>query len=320
MIEATQWIWHQGRWCRWAEANVHISTHALHYGSSVYEGIRAYATPDGPKIFRLQEHLRRFHQSCRLLRMPPGVTEDALSQICCEVITRNDLGAAYIRPLAYRGSGAMGLTPTASPVEVTIFAFPWGRYLGEDAIEQGVDVGVSSWGRIGSDSLMPMGKIGGQYINNQLASMEAKANGFTEAILLDRDGRVTEGSGQNIFLVLDGELHTPPVSSSILSGITRDTAITLARDQGIPVRETVLNRESLYLADEIFMTGTASEITPVRSVDRLGVGDGRPGPVTRRLQREFFALVNGETTDRHGWLTSVEHTASTRSESALCIA
>lgn len=305
MLEATEWIWHRGEWRPWAEATVHVTTHALHYGSSVYEGLRCYDTPSGPALFRLAEHVARFERSCRLLRMPLPHDADELARACLEVVSRNGLAACYVRPLAYRGSGAMGLSPLSSPVEVTIFAFPWGRYLGEGALDDGVDVAVSSWRRISSDSLMPQGKIGGQYINNQLASMEAKAGGFADAILLDRDGRVTEGAGQNLFLVVDGELLTPPDSSSILCGITRDTVCTLAREQGFAVREQVLSRESLYLADEVFMTGTASEITPVRSIDRMTIGDGRPGPITRALQHEFFAIVRGETADRHGWLTPI---------------
>lgn len=305
MIETTEWIWHRGAWCRWQEATVHVTTHALHYGSSVYEGLRCYDTRTGPAIFRLREHVERFERSCRLLRMNLPHEADELDEACRELVRRNGLGACYLRPLAYRGVGAMGLLPTRSSVEVTIFAFPWGKYLGEGAIENGVDVAVSSWRRIDSGSLMPQGKIGGQYINNQLASMEARDGGFADAILLDRDGRVTEGAGQNLFLVVGGELVTPPVSSSILEGITRNTVITLARDLGIGVREAVISRESLYLADEIFLTGTASEITPVRSVDRMPIGGGQPGPVTRRLQDAFFALVRGEAPDPHGWLTPV---------------
>lgn len=311
MLEATEWIWHRGAWCRWQDATVHVTAHALHYGSSVYEGLRCYETRTGPAIFRLREHVQRFERSCRLLRIGLPHTADELDEICREVVRRNGLTACYVRPLAFRGSGAMGLLPTSSPVEVTVFAFAWGKYLGEGALERGVDVAVSSWRRIDSGSLMPQGKIGGQYINNQLASMEAKDGGFADAILLDRDGRVTEGAGQNLFVVAGGELVTPPVSSSILQGITRDTVMTLARGLGVPVREQVLSRESLYLADEIFLTGTASEITPVRSVDRMQIGDGRPGPISRALQHEFFTIVRGETADRHGWLTPVGAAEST---------
>ena len=314
MIESTDWIWHRGGWCRWQEATVHVTTHALHYGSSVYEGLRCYDTRTGSAIFRLREHLERFERSCRLLRMALPHGADELGDICRELVRRNGLGACYIRPLAFRGSGAMGLLPTKSPVEVTIFAFPWGKYLGEGALDHGVDVGVSSWRRIDSGSLMPQGKIGGQYINNQLASMEAKDDGFADAILLDRDGRVTEGAGQNLFLVSGGDLVTPPVSSSILEGITRNSVMTLAHDLGVTVREAVICRESLYLADEMFLTGTASEITPVRSVDRMPIGTdlagtGRPGPITRRLQEAFFAIVRGESPDRYGWLTPVGSTS-----------
>ena len=313
MIEKTDWIWHRGRWCHFDEATVHISAHAMHYGSSVYEGMRCYATADGPQVFRLREHIARFESSCRLLRMPLPYSVDEITEACREVVHRNGLDACYIRPLAYRDAGAMGLVPTTSPVEVSIFAFPWGAYLGRDAIESGVDVGVSSWRRIGSDSLMPMGKIGGQYINNQLASSEAKANGFADAVLLDGDGRVTEGAGQNLFLVEGGRITTPPSSSAILRGITRDSVITLAREMGIEVREEPISRESLYLADEIFMTGTASEITPVRSIDRMPTRAQAPGDITRSLQQAFFDITSGRTEDRHRWLTPVRPGAKTTS-------
>ncbi|MEO1085973.1 MAG: branched-chain amino acid transaminase, partial [Acidobacteriota bacterium] len=287
-----------------------ITAHALHYGSSVYEGLRCYATADGPAIFRLREHIARFESSCRLLRMPLPYTVDEIERACVDAVARNGFEECYIRPLAYRGSGAMGLVPTKSPVEVSIFAFPWGAYLGGDALEKGVDVAVSSWRRIGSDSLMPMGKIGGQYINNQLASAEAKANGFADAILLDGDGRVTEGAGQNLFLVEGDVITTPPASSAILRGITRDSVIILAADLGFEVRESPISRESLYLADEVFMTGTASEITPVRSIDRMAVRAEAPGEVTRTLQGAFFAITSGRAADRYGWLTTVAGAAN----------
>ncbi len=306
-IEASEWIWHQGRWCRWQDASVHVTTHALHYGSSVYEGIRCYDTAGGPAIFRLHDHLQRLCDSCKLLRMDlPADTVDRLAEVCHELVRRNRHDSCYIRPLVYRGGGAMGLDPSSSPVETTIFSFEWGRYLGSDAIEKGIDAGVSSWRRFSPDALMPLGKIGGQYVNNQLATLEAKAAGFAEAILLDAGGFVAEGAGQNLFVVYRGELVTPPEASSILAGITRDTVIVLARGLGIPMRCRRLTREMLYLADEIFLTGTASEITPVRTIDRIAVGDGRPGPVTQRLQQSFFEILSGECADRHGWLTAVE--------------
>ena len=305
-IEASEWIWHQGEWCRWNDARVHITTHALHYGSSVYDGIRCYATEQGPAIFRLDDHLRRLRNSCKLLRMDlADDIVDGLDDVCRELVIRNRHEGCYIRPLAYRGSGAMGLDPSSSPVEISLFSFEWGRYLGPDAIDRGVDVGVSSWRRFAPDALMPLGKIGGQYVNNQLATVEAKAAGFSEAVLLDAGGFVAEGAGQNLFVLLDGELVTPSESSSILAGITRDTILSLARDLGLPVRARRLTREMLYLADEMFMTGTASEITPVRSVDRIEIGIGRPGPLTRRLQKEFFGIVNGTAADRHGWMTPI---------------
>ncbi len=304
-IEATDWIWHHGEWCRWQDASVHITTHALHYGSSVFEGIRCYDTRSGPAIFRLRPHVERLLRSAKLLGMDLGIQAEQIAKLCLELVARNRQKECYIRPLAYRGSGAIGLNPSQSPAELSIFCFPWGSYLGAEALAKGVDVGVSSWRRISANSLMPLGKIGGQYINNQLASVEAKANGFTEAIMLDDHGRVAEGAGQNLFLVQRGELITPPTVDSILEGITRDTVLQLAADLDLPLRQASLPREQLYLADEIFLTGTASEITPVRSVDRQSIGSGRPGPITQRLQAAFFDLVSGRAADPHGWLQAV---------------
>ncbi|MEM9593616.1 MAG: branched-chain amino acid transaminase [Acidobacteriota bacterium] len=304
MTTAT-WTWMNGEWVRWDDATVHVSSHALHYGSSVFEGIRAYATADGPQIFRLREHLQRLHDSARLLRMTLPYGVDELTEACVELVRRNGHDACYLRPLAFRGPGGLGVDGRHLPVEVALLSMEWGAYLGDGALENGVDAAVSSWRRFGSGTLAPLGKIGGQYVNNQLVTAEARENGYEEGIVLDAQGMVSEGAGENLFVVKDGTVWTPPLSASILSGITRHTVMTLAADLGIPLREQTMTRDFLYLADELFMTGTAAEVTPVRSLDRIPIGDGRRGPITERLQREFFDVVEGRTDDRHGWLTRV---------------
>lgn len=305
-MKPTEWIWMNGEWERWDEATVHVSAHAIHYGSSVFEGIRAYETVHGTAIFRLREHLERLFDSARLLRLDASMfSVDELTRVSTEIVTLNHDGACYLRPLLFRDGGSLGVDGRACPTSAVIFTIEWGRYLGPEAIEEGVDAGISSWRRFAPGSLLPMGKIGGQYVNNQFASMEARDNGFAEAIMLDHQGYVSEGGGENLFVVKNGKILTPPTASSILAGITRDTVLTLAADLGFEVSFTTICREMLYLADEIFMTGTAAEITPVRSVDRSPIGSGRRGPVTQRLQDEFFAVVSGETDDRHGWLTPV---------------
>jgi branched-chain amino acid aminotransferase len=305
-MEKGKWIWHQGGYVLWDDARVHVSTHALHYGSSVFEGIRCYETADGPAIFRLRDHMARMLQSCKLMRMDPVPhSVDDLVQLSLDLVRRNGQPSCYLRPMIYRGEGPLGVNPMNSPIDLTIMSFAWGQYLGEGAVENGVDVCISSWRRIDSASMQPMGKIGGQYVNSQLASIEAKHGGFTEGILLDINGHVAEGAGQNVFLVIKGELWTPPEWSSILPGITRDTVLTLAGELGIPVRVDKVSREMLHIADEVFLTGTASEITPVRAIDRLVVGHGKPGPLTRQLQEQFFGIVHGRLEDRHGWLARV---------------
>lgn len=320
-----EWIWHDGQWLRWHEATVHVSTHALHYGSSVFEGIRCYATPRGPAIFRLREHVRRLHDSARLARIDLSAwPREVLEEACVEVVRRNHrpsgedekAGACYLRPIAFRGAGGLGVDGRQCPVSVAILSLEWGAYLGPEAVEKGVDARVSSWRRLGSNAFAPMGKIGGQYVNNQWVSMEAHDGGFAEGILLDPQGMVSEGGGENLFLIRDGVILTPTVSSSILSGITRDAVITLAHDLGYEVRETSIPRDLLYLCDEMFMTGTAAEVTPVRSVDGLPVGAGERGPITHRLQEAFFALVSGRGDDRHGWLTPVEDSSDTEPATA----
>ena len=305
-IKPTEWIWMNGEWKKWNEATIHVSAHALHYGSSVFEGIRAYETEAGTAIFRLREHIERLFDSARLLRLDVAMfSVEEMIRASTELVTLNHDGSCYIRPLFFRDEGALGVDGRACPTSAAIFSIEWGAYLGPEAIEHGVDAGVSSWRRIGPGAMAPMGKIGGQYVNNQFASMEARDNGFTEAILLDHQGYVSEGGGENLFLIKGGKILTPPMASSILVGITRDTVLTLARDQGLEVEFTTISREMLYLADEIFMTGTAAEVTPVRSVDRVPIGSGSRGPITQRLQQAFFDVVSGRTDDPHGWLTPV---------------
>jgi branched-chain amino acid aminotransferase len=293
-----------GRLVEFEQATVHVMSHALHYGSGLFEGIRCYKTADGPAVFRLPEHLKRLENSCKVYRMAIPYSREELTQAVLETIRANGLEECYIRPIVFRGFGQVGINPLNSPVEVSIAVWPWGRYLG-DAADQGVDVCVSSWRRSGMGSSPALAKATANYLNSQLVKMEAIANGYSEGIALDSQGFVSEGSGENIFLVQDGALFTPPVSSSILPGITRNAILALAEEAGIPVRRELIPRGMLYTCDEIFFTGTAVEITPIRSVDRITVGEGKPGPITRRLMKEFLAITRGEAADRHGWLTPV---------------
>ncbi|RME86756.1 MAG: branched-chain amino acid transaminase [Anaerolineae bacterium] len=304
-LPKSQWIWFNGEYVPWDEANVHVSTHALHYGSSVFEGIRAYETPQGPAVLGLKPHVQRLFDSCRMLRLDPPHTPEEVEAAILELVRRNGHSSCYIRPLVFRSSGTFSLDARAVPTEMVILTIEWGRYLGAEAIENGVDVMVSSWRRIAPDTFMAMAKVGGNYVNSQLIAMEAKDNGFVEGIALDAHGFVSEGSGENIFVVYRGEIYTPPIGGSILMGVNRSYVITLAKDMGYTVREQMIPREMLYVADEIFFTGTAAEITPVRSVDRIPVGTGTRGPVTRQLQEAFFGIVSGKQPDRYGWLTPV---------------
>lgn len=301
----SDWIWWNGKFVPWDEANVHVTTHALHYGTSVFEGIRAYATPDGPAVFCLGAHVRRMIRSCKVLRMDLPYSAEQMGSAITETVARNGHESCYIRPLAFRGSEVLGLDGRKCPIEVVVFTWEWGRYLGPEAIEQGVDVMVSSWRRMAPDTLPAMAKLGGQYVNSQLISMEAKLNGFSEAIALDANGYVCEGPGENLFAVLDGVIYTPPLWASVLPGVTRNCVLTLARDLGCTVREEMIAREMLYMADELFFTGTAAEITPIRSVDRIPIGEGQRGPVTARIQEAFFGITQGRQPDRFGWLTPV---------------
>jgi branched-chain amino acid aminotransferase len=304
-LTGTDWIWHDGEFIPWADAQVHVLTHSMQFGSSAFEGIRCYSTPQGPAIFRLEDHLQRLATSCRIYRMDLKYSVDDLVAACCELVEKNGLDACYLRPMVIRGYGAAGMVPFASPVEVYLPCWPWGAYLGEGALENGVDACVSSWHRVAPNTIPAMAKIAGNYLSGQLVKMEALANGFAEGIALDTNGMVSEGSGQNVFVVSKGTLYTAPVNGTLLSGVTRDSILTLARELSIPVREQAIPREMLYAADEVFLTGTASEVTPVRSVDKIQVGPGRRGPITTQLQQRFLEIVRGQTPDTYGWLTHV---------------
>jgi branched-chain amino acid aminotransferase len=298
-------IWMNGKLVPWDEANIHIGSHVIHYGSAVFEGIRCYATPEGPAVFRLDAHTERLYNSAKIYRMDVPYTTQQLDQAVVETIAVNKLDACYIRPIVYRGYGELGVNPFPCPVDVAVMVWDWGKYLGTEALERGVDVGVSSWARIAPNTLPAMAKSAANYMNSQLIKMEALKLGYAEGIALDSEGHISEGSGENLFLVKKGSLVTPPLVSSVLPGITRDTVIALARGLGIPVAEERIPRELLYLADELFFTGTAAEITPIRSVDKITVGRGARGPVTECLQRAFFDVVECRVPDEHGWLTFV---------------
>jgi branched-chain amino acid aminotransferase len=306
MLTPTEKIWHNGRFIPWEQATIHVLSHVVSYGSSIFEGIRCYATPSGPAVFRLREHIRRMLDSAKIYRMENlGYSGDELAEAMLELVRVNRMDSCYIRPIIIRGYGEMGVNPLKNPIDVYVACWNWGKYLGDEALAEGVDVCISSWNRIAPNTLPALAKAGANYMNSQLMKMEALANGYSEAIALDASGYVSEGSGENIFVVRDGRIHTPPLGNSVLPGITRDSVLTLARELDIPLVETIVPREMLYIADEVFFSGTAAEITPIRSVDRIPVGKGRRGPIAERLQKEFFAIVNGARPDRFGWLTAV---------------
>ncbi len=305
MLTPTEKIWRNGAFIPWQEARIHVLSHVVSYGSSIFEGIRCYATPRGPAIFRLREHIRRMLDSAKIYRIQVDYSAEQLAEAIIELVRVNRMTACYIRPIILRGYGEMGVYAGGNPVEVFLACWEWGRYLGEEALAQGVDVCVSSWNRMAPNTLPALAKAAANYMNSQLIKMEALANGYQEGIALDAAGYVSEGSGENIFVVRDGRILTPPLGASVLPGITRDTVLKLAEEAGIPVLETLIPREMLYIADEVFFSGTAAEITPIRSIDRIVIGAGRRGPVTERLQREFFAVIEGSKPDRHGWLTPV---------------
>jgi branched-chain amino acid aminotransferase len=302
-IQPTERIWRNGSLIPWEQANIHVMSHVVHYGSSVFEGIRCYGQPSGAAIFRLPEHMQRLLDSAKIYRMPLPYTLDELCAAVVDVVEANHVAPCYIRPIAMRGYGEIGVNPTGSPVDVFIANFPWGKYV---AGHGGADVCVSSWNRLAPNTMPALAKAGANYMNSQLIRMEADINGYAEGIALDVNGLVSEGSGENVFVVRNGVLYTPPLANSALSGITRDSVLTIARHLGLAVTEQSIPRELLYIADEVFFTGTAAEVSPIRSIDRIVIGDGSTGPITKQLADEFFGIANGLRPDRFGWLTPVK--------------
>jgi len=304
-FEEVKKIWMNGQLVDFADAKIHVLTHALHYGSGLFEGIRCYKTKAGAAVFRLNEHTRRLFDSAKIYRMEMPLSFDEMNRACLDVIRANEFEDCYLRPLVYRGFHSLGVFPGSCPVDVMVAAWKWGKYLGAEALENGVDVRVSSWSRMAPNTFPALAKATANYMNSILIRQEAANDGYAEGIALDVDGYVSEGSGENVFLVRDGRIFTPPLGASILSGITRDSIVRIARDLGFEVIESLIPREMLYIADEVFFTGTAAEVTPVRSIDRVTIGNGRRGPVTERVQKEFFDYIAGDIPDRFGWLTPV---------------
>jgi branched-chain amino acid aminotransferase len=301
-IEATKNIWHNGQLIPWEKANIHVMSHVIHYGSSVFEGIRCYTQPGGAGIFRLTEHMQRLIHSAKIYRMPLAYSVEQLNEAVIDVVEANGVAPCYVRPIAFRGYGEIGVNPLRSPVEVYIANFPWGKYV---AGNDGADVCISSWNRLAPNTMPSLAKAGANYMNSQLIRMEAEVNGYVEGIALDTNGYLSEGSGENLFVIRGGTIYTAPLANSVLNGITRDSILVLARQLGIPVVEQALPRELLYICDEAFFTGTAAEVTHLRSVDRIMIGDGTMGPVTTALHDAFFNIVNGLAEDRYNWLTPV---------------
>src|ERR1700761_6404912 len=302
-IQATKNIWHNGKMIPWEQANIHVMSHVVHYGSSVFEGIRCYTQGEGAGIFRLTEHMQRLIDSAKIYRMPLPYTVEQLSAAVIEVVEANGVTPCYIRPIAFRGYGEIGVNPTKSPVEIYVANFPWGKYVpGND----GADVCISSWNRLAPNTMPSLAKAGANYMNSQLIRMEADINGYSEGIALDRNGYLSEGSGENLFIIRGGTIYTSPLANSVLNGITRDSILKLAASMGIPVVEQALPRELIYICDEAFFTGTAAEVTHLRSVDRILIGDGTMGPITTALHKAFFDIVNGHAPDRFNWLTPVK--------------
>jgi branched-chain amino acid aminotransferase len=310
-IQPTSKIWHNGNLIPWDKAQIHVMSHVIHYGSSVFEGIRCYAQPQGAAVFRLPEHMQRLIDSAKIYRMTLPYSLDQLSNAVVELIEANGVAPCYIRPIALRGYGEVGVNPKNSPIEIYIANYPWGKYVAGD---DGADVCISSWSRPAPNTLPTLAKAGANYMNSQLIRMEADINGYAEGIALDVNGYASEGSGENLFVVRNSVIYTSPLANSVLAGITRDSVLTLARHLGMTVVEQPVPRELLYIADEVFFTGTAAEVTPIRSIDRIPVADGNPGPITKQLADEFFGIANGLKPDRFGWLTpvnvSVEQTVS----------
>ena len=298
-------IWIDGNMVDWKDANIHVLSHVVHYGTSVFEGIRAYKNENGVAVFRLKEHVKRLFDSAKVYKIEIPYTQEEIAEAILETVRVNDLDGCYIRPIVFRGYGELGVNPLNCPVNVVIAAWEWGSYLGEEGMANGVDIGVSSWRKPAPDTFPTLAKCGANYMNSQLAKIEAIENGFDEAIMLDYEGHVSEGSGENIFLVEGEKLYTPSMASSNLKGITRDSIITVARDLGYEVVEETISRERLYFADEVFFTGTAAEVTPIRSIDRKTIGIGKRGPIAEKLQKTFFDIVEAKTEDKYGWLTYI---------------
>ena len=298
-------VWKNGQLIPWKDATIHLASHVVHYGSCLFEGLRAYDTPKGPAIFRLQDHTQRLYNSCKIYRMEIPYTQDAFNAAVVACVRANALKACYIRPLVYRGYGALGVNPFPNPVDCAVLVWEWGNYLGPEAMENGVDVCVSSWWRMAPNTYPALAKAGANYMNSQLIKMEALLDGYEEGIALNIRGHISEGSGENLFLVKDGTVLTPPLSSSVLPGITRDSVMTLFREMGVRVVEETIPREMLYIADEVFFTGSAAEVTPIRSIDKIVIGSGKRGPLTEKVQTAFFEVIGGKRADTHGWLTLV---------------
>lgn len=299
-------IWMNGKFVDFKNAKIHVLSHVVHYGSSVFEGDRCYKTPKGPMIFRLMDHIERLFNSAKIYRMQIPYKKEEIFEACIETVKENELKDCYIRPVVYRGFESLGVDPGNCPIDVTIAVWDWGKYLGPEALEKGVDVRVSSWNRMAPNTFPYMAKCGANYMNSQLIKLEAKMDGYAEGIALDTFGMVSEGSGENLFVVYKGKILTPPLSVSVLPGITRDSVITLAKDLGYELKEMGIPREMLYIADEVFFTGSAAEITPIRSVDKIIIGKGKAGPVTRALQKAFFEIIELKRKDKWGWLTPVK--------------
>lgn len=312
-VQKTEKIWRNGKFIAWDDAQIHVLSHVVSYGSGVFEGIRCYDTKQGPAIFRLREHMQRLFNSAKIYRMELPFSFEELCNVATELVRVNKMNACYVKPIVIRGYGEVGVNPLNSPIDVYMACWHWGAYLGPDALSKGVEVGVSSWTRIAPNTLPAMAKAAANYMNSQLIRMEASFNGYAEGIALDTEGHVSEGSGMNLFIAHEGTLYTPPLATSILPGITRDAITKIAQDLDIPFKEAVIPREMLYIADEVFFVGTAVEVTPIRSVDKIQIGKGVAGPITRRLQEEFFALTSGNKPDRHGWLTPVNAPVATAS-------
>ncbi|HVT43199.1 MAG TPA: branched-chain amino acid transaminase [Thermoanaerobaculia bacterium] len=319
-FEEVKKIWMNGRLVDFADAKIHVLSHAMHYGSGVFEGTRCYNTERGPEVFRLTDHTRRLFDSCKIYRMQISMTMEEFNQACLDVIIANEFEDCYLRPLVYRGFHSLGVYPGSCPVDIVIAAWKWGKYLGAEGIEQGVDVRVSSWTRMAANTFPAMAKATANYMNSILIRTEAAIDGYQEGIALNQNGFVSEGSGENIFIVRDGRILTPHLGSSILPGITRHSVIRIAKDLGYEVTESFIPREALYIADEVFFTGTAAEVTPIRSVDRIPIGNGKRGPITEQIQTEYFAYINGEIPDRYGWFTPVYPEVGSKKEPRAAVA